>query len=81
MLAGEIFSSERPLFLVLPASQAYFLFPSGTIIFTILLFLFPTSLTFYAVFLALRTAANMVTMVFRAVIMGLHWVPSDKEVI
>merc|ERR1712212_1330725 len=53
----------------------------GTIIFTILLFLFPTSLTFYAVFLALRTAANAVTRVFRAVIMGLHWLPSNKEII
>jgi len=53
----------------------------GTIIFTILLFLFPTSLTFYAVFFALRTTANLATMVFRAVIMGLHWVPSHKEVI
>jgi len=53
----------------------------GTIIFTILLFLFPTSLTFYAVFLALRTAANAVTSVFRAVIVGLHWLPSNKEII
>ena len=53
----------------------------GTIIFTILLFLFPTSLTFYAVFFALRTAANAVTSVFRAVIMALHWLPSSKEII
>ena len=50
----------------------------GTIVFTILLFLFPTSLTFYCVFLALRTGAVAITSAFRAAIAVLHWLPGTK---
>ena len=37
----------------------------GTIIFTILLFLFPTSLTFYCVFLGLKTVVTATSGGFR----------------
>ena len=51
----------------------------GTVIFTILLFLFPTSLTFYLVFLALRTAAAATTAALTTSIAALHWQPKGEE--
>jgi len=50
----------------------------GTIIFTILLFLFPTSLTFYCVFLALKCIATAISRIFRLVIAASHWMPGGK---
>lgn len=47
----------------------------GTIVFTVLLFLFPTSLVFYCVFLALQTAAAAVVTGVRWTVAALQFVP------
>ena len=44
----------------------------GTIIFTILLFLLPTTVTFFSVFLALKCVANSLTLIARRLVLLLH---------
>ena len=48
----------------------------GTIIFTILLFLMPTTATFFCVFFTLKYLATSVNYIVRAVLHVLHWTPS-----
>lgn len=52
----------------------------GTVIFTILLFLFPTSLTFYCVFLGLKTVVTATSGGFRTIIALLHWMPAPEYI-
>ena len=47
----------------------------GTIIFTILLFLMPTTVTFFSVFLALKLVANCVTFMMRKSVSVIQWIP------
>jgi len=47
----------------------------GTIIFTILLFLMPTTVTFFSVFLALKLVANGVTFMMRKSVSVIQWIP------
>jgi len=47
----------------------------GTIIFTILLFLMPTTVTFFSVFLALKLVANVVTFMLRKSVSVIQWIP------
>ena len=47
----------------------------GTIIFTILLFLMPTTATFFLVFLSLKLAASSVTVVLRICVSAIMWMP------
>jgi len=47
----------------------------GTIIFTILLFLMPTTVTFFSVFLALKLVANGVTFILRQSVSVIQWIP------
>ena len=49
----------------------------GTIIFTILLFLMPTTATFFCVFFSLKCLATSVSLLVRAVLQVLHWTPGD----
>jgi len=51
----------------------------GTIIFTILLFLFPTTLTFFSVFFTLKCIAKLITSVFKLIISFLHWLPISES--
>ena len=47
----------------------------GTIVFTILLFLFPTTLVFYCVFLALQTVATAVVTGVKYTVLAIQFVP------
>ena len=47
----------------------------GTIIFTILLFLMPTTVTFFSGFLALKLVANGVTFMMRKSVSVIQWIP------
>ena len=47
----------------------------GTIIFTILLFLIPTTVTFFSVFLALKLVSNVVTFMLRKSVSVIQWIP------
>ena len=48
----------------------------GTIVFTILLFLMPTTATFYCVFLTLKLVAESIMFVFRSSVDIIQWTPS-----
>ena len=50
----------------------------GTIIFTILLFLFPTTLTFFSVFFGLKMATNLFKDFLQFVISIIYWLPCSK---
>jgi len=50
----------------------------GTIVFTILLFLFPTTLLFYCVFLALQTVASSIVAVGRGTVAVIQAVPTGS---
>ena len=52
----------------------------GTIVFTILLFLMPTTATFFCVFLTLKYLATSVTLLVRGCLQVLHWTPGDGTV-
>ncbi|XP_023330022.1 phosphatidylinositol N-acetylglucosaminyltransferase subunit Q [Eurytemora carolleeae] len=51
----------------------------GTLVFTILLFLLPTSLTFFAVFFSLRMGAVAGQQVIRSAVYILQWTPQSHE--
>ena len=51
----------------------------GTLIFTILLFLMPTTATFFLVFLTLKYLALAVTFLARGGVQVLHWIPGDSS--
>ena len=50
----------------------------GTIIFTILLFLMPTTATFFSVFLSLKLVASAVIYVLRCCVKILQWIPEKS---
>ena len=51
----------------------------GTIIFTILLFLFPTTLTFFSVFFTLKCIAKLITHILKFIILLFHWLPAKES--
>ena len=51
----------------------------GTIVFTILLFLMPTTATFFLVFLSLKLAASSVTVVLKGCVNVIQWMPATIE--
>ena len=50
----------------------------GTIIFTILLFLFPTTLTFFLVFFTLKSIVKLISCILKSIILLLHWLPNNE---
>ena len=50
----------------------------GTIIFTILLFLFPTTLTFFLVFFTLKSIVKLISFILKSIILLLHWLPNNE---
>ena len=51
----------------------------GTIVFTILLFLMPTTATFFLVFLSLKMAATSVTVALKCCVNVIQWIPAKTE--
>ena len=51
----------------------------GTIIFTILLFLFPTTLTFLFVFFTLKCVAKLIMCILKNIILLLQWLPNNNS--
>ena len=51
----------------------------GTIIFTILLFLFPTTLTFFFVFFTLKCVAKLIMWISKNIKLLLHWLPNNDS--